>query len=441
MAKKTAMTAPFIEQFAALDAGRSDREPVWLTALRRKSFDDFQATGLPDRKTEAWKYTNLNKLAKIGFKPAGPLPDVEALPPSVVQIEGYIIVFVNGRYEPALSSLGTLPEGIVVESLRERIGRDAEPLERHLGRLAPSRDMPLTALNLAFAEDGIVLRVAPETNLEQPIHIVSIGCAPDQPTAFHMRSLVEIGAGSSANIFESHIGSDDGTYFSNSVCDVRVDHGARLGHYRLQNDNRQAFNIGLTTLELARGAHYDGFSLQLGAALARNEVRARIGAEEIECRINGAYLATGTQQTDNTTFVDHAKGGSQSRQVFRGVLDDHARGVFQGKVLVEPQAQKTDGHQLSRTLLLSRSAEMDCKPELEIYADDVKCSHGATVGELDEEALFYIRSRGIDSAEARDILVQAFVAEAIEEIGVPAVREAFDSVVEKWLNGEQEAIQ
>ncbi len=435
------MTESFIEQFAALDGERADREPGWLTDLRRSGFDAFRATGLPERRTEAWKYTNLNKLAKIGFAPAEPSPELAALPSTYLPIEGYLIVFVNGRFAPALSALGDLPEGIVAVSLRERLERDPEQLETHLGRLTPSRDLPLTALNTAFAEDGLFLCIAPDTKLEPPIHVVSLGHAPDQPTAYHMRSLIEIGAGSSATILESHIGSGGGTYFSNSVCGIQLDAGARLGHYRLQNDNLQAFNIGLTTLELARGSHYDGFSLQVGAALARNEVRTRIGAEAIECRVNGAYLATGTQQIDNTTFVDHAEGGSQSRQVFKGVLDGHARGVFRGKVLVEPQAQKTDGHQLSRTLLLSRSAEMDCKPELEIYADDVKCSHGATVGELDEEALFYLRSRGIDAAESRDILVQAFVAEAIEEIGAPAVREIFDSVVQRWLDDGKGARQ
>ncbi len=430
-----------MEQFIALDAGRADREPAWLTALRKQGLDAFRATGLPDRKAEAWKYTNLNKLAKIGFAPAGLVTEIEALPPSFLPIEGYLIVFVNGRFAPALSPLGTLPKGVVAESLRERLERDPDPLRAPLGRLTTSRDMPLTALNTAFAEDGLYLRIAPDTKLEQPIHLVSVGQASDQPTAFHMRSLIEIGAGSSAHILESHIAGSDGTYFSNSVCGIQLEAGARLGHYRLQNDNLQAFNIGLTTLELAHGTHYDGFNLQVGAALARSEIRARIGAEAIECRINGAYLASGTQQIDNTTFVDHAEGGSQSRQVFRGVLDEHSRGVFQGKVLVEPQAQKTDGHQLSRTLLLSRSAEMDCKPELEIYADDVKCSHGATVGELDEEALFYLRSRGIGAAESRDMLVQAFVTEAIEEIGAPAVREIFDRVVQRWLDGGQEARQ
>ena len=439
MPRKSAMTEQFIEQFAAFEASRAELEPSWLTALRRKGLEAFQATGLPDRKTEAWKYTNLNKLKKIGFEPAQQVTELSTLPSSVVTIDGYLVVFVNGRYEPALSSFGTLPDGIVVESLRDSIAGDPALAERRLGNLVPSRETPMTSLNMAFAEDGLCLRVAPDTKLEQPIHVVSIGHAPDQPSAFHMRSLIEIGAGSSANILESHIGIGDGTYFSNSVSEIRLDAGARLGHYRLQNDSRQAFNIGLTNLELARGTHYDGFNLQIGAEIARSEVRARIAAEEIECRVNGAYLAAGTQQIDSTTFIDHAAGGSRSRQVFKGVLNDHARGVFQGKILVEPQAQKTDGHQLCRTLLLSRSAEMDCKPELEIYADDVKCSHGATVGELDDEALFYLRSRGIDPAEARDILVMAFLAEATAEIGVPAVREAFDDVVQQWLSGAQEA--
>jgi Fe-S cluster assembly protein SufD len=441
MPKKTIKIEPFVEQFAALASERRGHEPAWLRTLRQDALDVFQATGLPDRKTEAWKYTNLNKLSKVGFAPALPLREVDSLPVPLLPVDGYRIVFLNGHFQPALSLLQSLPEGVIIESLGATIMREPDPLEAQMSRRTPSRDMPLSALNMAFSEDGLFLSVAPGTKLERPIHVVSIGQATAGPVAFHMRSLLEVGAGASVDLLESHVGCGADTYFSNSVYEIFVDTDARLGHYRLQDESRNAFNIGLTNLEMARDARYDGFGLQIGATLARNEVRARIGGEGIECRINGAYLASGTQHIDNTTFVDHAEGGSKSRQVFKGVLDDQARGVFQGKVLVEPNAQKTDGHQLNRTLLLSRSAEMDCKPELEIYADDVKCSHGATVGELDEGALFYLRTRGIDPTDARDILIEAFIADVTEEIGHQAIREAFDGVVHQWLSDGQEALQ
>ena len=439
MAKKRNTIEPFVEPFAALAEERKNHEPTWLQSLRQDGLSVFQTTGLPDRKTEAWKYTNLNKLSKVGFAPAIPAREIDTLPVPLLPVDGYRIVFLNGRFQPTLSILEELPKGVAIESLSAAIKREPNFLQAQLSRRAPSQDTPLSALNMAFSEDGLILRIASGSKVEQPIHIVSIGQADEEPVAFQMRSHVEIGAGASVDILESHIGRGNDTYFSNSVSEISIDKDARLGHYRLQNESRKAFNIGLTNLELAQGAFYNGFGLQIGATLARNEVQARIGGEGIECRINGAYLASGSQHIDNTTFVDHAEGGSTSRQVFKGVLDDQARGVFQGKVLVEPNAQKTDGHQLSRTLLLSRSAEMDCKPELEIYADDVKCSHGATVGELEEEAIFYLRTRGIDPVDARDMLIEAFIADVTDEIGHQAIREEFESVVHQWLSDGQEA--
>ena len=440
MAKKKNTSEPFVEQFAELALARKDHEPAWLLALRQDALDVFQATGLPDRKTEAWKYTNLNKLSKAGFAPAQPLREIDSLPISILPVEGYRVVFLNGYFQPALSLLQSLPEGVIIESLGAAITREPDLLESQMSHRSPSRDMPLSALNSAFSEDGLYLRIAPGIKLEQPIHIVSIGQADEEPIAFHMRSYFEIGAGASVDILESHVGRDGDTYFSNSVSEISIEKDARLGHYRLQDESNRAFNIGLANLDLAQGTFYNGFGLQVGSTLARNEIRARIGGEGIECCINGAYLASGTQHIDNTTFVDHAEAGSTSRQTFKGVLDDQAKGVFQGKVLVEPNAQKTDGHQLSRTLLLSRSAEMDCKPELEIYADEVKCSHGATVGELEEEAIFYMRTRGIDPVDARDMLIEAFIADVTAEISHQTIREAFDRVVHQWLSDGQEVL-
>ena len=302
MAKNTPTIGPFVEQYTALCTQRGIQGPNWLQNLRKDGIDVFQKTGLPGRKTEAWKYTNLNKLAKIGFALAAPTPQIDTLSAPTLDFEGFRIVFINGRFQPALSQLVGLPEGIEIESLFEKIYREPHLLESRLCRLPASQDMPLTALNMAFAEDGLYLRVAPKTCLEQPIHIIFIGQAPDRAVAFHTRTLMEIGAGASLDVIESHIGCDRESYFSNSFCEIIADTDAHLGHYRLQDDSPQAFNISLTNLDLARGAFYDGFSLQVGALLARNEVRARIGNEDIDCRVNGAYLGTNSQQIDNTTF-------------------------------------------------------------------------------------------------------------------------------------------
>ncbi|MBT5107066.1 MAG: Fe-S cluster assembly protein SufD, partial [Rhodospirillaceae bacterium] len=226
---------------------------------------------------------------------------------------------------------------------------------------------------------------------------------------------------------ESHVG--EGAYFSNGVAEFAVGDDAVLNHYKIQDESDEAYHIADSTLRLEDRSTYDGFVYQAGGLLARNEIHASLGGEHIECRANGAYLGGGKQHIDNTVFIDHAKPGSRSREVYKGVLDNDARAVFQGKILVRKDAQKTDGFQLNKALLLSRGAEIDSKPELEIYADDVKCSHGATVGELDADALFYLRTRGIDEAAARNLLISAFVTEAIEEIQSQAVRDALSDLV------------
>jgi Fe-S cluster assembly protein SufD len=348
----------------------------------------------------------------------------------VAAVEGYRCVFVNGRFDAAQSALDGLPRGVVVENLAALIARDPAAAEAALG--AGGDALPMAALNTAFAVDGLVLRLARGAALDQPLHVISIG-APvgGQAPSFHPRHVIQLEADATATVIESHVGA--GLYLANTVSDITVASGAALKHFTLQNQAADAFHVGAVRLGLAARATYEGFVLQIGARLARHELRATIDGADVECRMNGLYLAAGSQHLDNTTAIDHAQPGSRSRQLFKGVLDDAARGVFQGRVLVRPNAQKTDAHQLSRALLLSRKAEMDGKPELEIYADDVRCSHGATIGSLDQEPMFYLRSRGIDEQTAYRMLVEAFAVEAIDEISVPSVRDAFGARVVDWL--------
>jgi Fe-S cluster assembly protein SufD len=317
-----------------------------------------------------------------------------------------------------------------VESLAGFIARDPAAAEAELGP-APEA-MPLVALNTAFVADGLVLRLACGVVLDKPVHLISIGGAVEgRNVVFHPRHLIRLEPDAQATLVESHVGQDG--YFSNTVVDITVKPGASLRHYTLQNQAAEAFHVAAVRVALAARAGYEGFVLHTGAQLARHELRATIAGEGVECRMNGLYLVAGSQHIDNTTFIDHAAGGSRSRQLFKGVLDDRGRGVFQGRVLVRPDAQKTDAHQLSRALLLSRKAEMDGKPELEIYADDVRCSHGATIGSLDQEPMFYLMSRGIDEVTAYRMLVEAFAVEAIDEISAAPVREAFGARVQGWL--------
>ncbi|MCK4868152.1 MAG: Fe-S cluster assembly protein SufD, partial [Alphaproteobacteria bacterium] len=260
-----------------------------------------------------------------------------------------------------------------------------------------------------------------------------------QAVAFHPRNLVVAGKGSRATLIESHIGAGEGSYFSNSITDIQVARGATLTHAKLQDEGPKAFHVALVRVCIGDEACYDNFVLHRGAELARNEVHARIDGTGAECRLNGAYLGANRQHMDNTTVIEHKAPGSSSSEVFKGALDGRARGVFQGRIVVHRDAQQTEGNQLNKTLLLSRDAEMDTKPELVIYADDVKCSHGATIGELDDAALFYLRSRGIDEATARDILVSAFLNEAVEELRDPTLADAFRARIEGWVDARHKS--
>jgi Fe-S cluster assembly protein SufD len=425
MSKQTALVDPFAGDLAA--PGLPGADLPW----RATALESYRRHGLPNRKVEAWRYTNLNSLAKLAFTAAG--KSGAAVPRGApLALDGACrITFVNGH----LRDMDGLPDGVEATSLAELLANDPESLESVLGAAAEGREMALAALNTALAADGLVLRIAEGAKVETPIHMICVG-APEAGSAiaFHPRNIIVAGANSNAVLVESHVGAGDGPYFSNGVSDVSVGQGAVFGHYRLQDEGASAFHVSLTRAALADGATYDSFVLSLGAELARDEIHVRINGEGAECRLNGAYAATGRQHTDNTTVIDHAAPGSTSREVYMGVLDGKSRGVFQGRISVHRDAQQTNGHQLNKTLLLSREAEIDSKPELEIFADDVKCSHGATVGELDEAALFYLRARGIDQTTARDLLVSAFLSGAIEEVRNDAVAEALRGRIAGWLD-------
>lgn len=403
----------------------------WLQALRDNSLAAFDQSGLPTVRDERWKYTNLNRLRRAGFVPA-PLTApgaIETLPVGqALDIEAHKIVLVNGALNPALSDLDRLPEGVTLD------GTDTLPLEK-FSRLLDYERTPVAALNTAAFTDAVCLYIRENALIEKPIHLISLGGRASDPVVSHPRFLIDSGAGSRATILESHIGLGGESYFSNVVTEIGLGHGAVLQHYKLQNEQPNATHIAAAEVQLSEGSSYENFVLTLGAALSRNEINVEIMGPHAECRLFGGYLLKGKQHGDHTTAIDHAAPESRSREVYKGVLDDDARGVFQGKILVRKDSQKTDGHQLNQALLLSRGSEIDSKPELEIYADDVKCSHGATAGELDEDALFYLQARGIDKATARNLLIAAFLHSALEEVSSPAVQDAMSGIMSRWLDG------
>jgi Fe-S cluster assembly protein SufD len=428
---------PFLDQALTGADSASGAKVGWLSELRGRGAAIYGDRGLPGRRDEYWRYTSLNELSKNDFQLANGAPalDVPPLPHrAVAELASYRIVFVNGRLRPDLCVLDDMPDGVLIAGLDDMIAAAPDRLQPFLGQSMELSDMPLAALNTAFMRDGMVLFVDESVVVDKPVHLISIASPGDTPMMLQPRHLVVLGDGAKATLIESHIGGSDGAYFNNLVSELTLGEGAELNHYTFQEEGPAAIHIAVTALNLAAKASYGGFVLQSGGLIGRSETRAVLSGPGAECRLDGIYLGTGSQILDNTTYVEHVATGCRSRQVYKGVLDGRARGVFQGKIHVRPGAQQTDGYQMSRALLLSPRAEIDTKPELEIYADDVKCSHGATAGELDTEAMFYLMSRGITEDAARRILIEAFVSGALSEIRLSQVAEDFSAHVRNWLS-------
>jgi Fe-S cluster assembly protein SufD len=396
---------------------------------------------LPSTRVEAWKYTNLQGIAKLNLVPADGLPAVdlerlEQLLPG--DFPAYRVVLGNGRWRGDLVRLDGLPTGCEVVPLSHASGANSQVVSASTDRAAVDLS-PINALNAAYAEDGVLIHLSAGIRLDQPLHLIFINQGAESTPAMHPRVIVQMEEGSALTLIESHIGQGEGAYFATPVTDISIAGQGKLRHIKYQDEGLGAIHLGFSEARLGRDASYEHLLLSLGGALVRNELRA-VMAEEGGCvLLNGAYLARGRQHVDNTTDIAHAAPRCRSREVYKGALDDHARGVFQGRIVVQPGAQETDGHQLNRTILLSDGAEIDTKPMLEIYADDVKCSHGATAGALDADWLYYLRSRGVGEVEARRLIVEGFLGEVIDEIGMPALSEHYRARVGAWLDRGGEA--
>ncbi|HEY0206121.1 MAG TPA: Fe-S cluster assembly protein SufD [Acetobacteraceae bacterium] len=393
--------------------GLRERLPGDL-ALRDAAAERFGTDGLPGTKGEAWRYTSLRGLAETAFQE--PLDEMSSSPDLGEGIPGPRLVMVDGRYQPGLS---VLPDGVTVTSFADQPA---------FGRL-PKLEAPMVALNTMLAEDGVQLHVAAGVDAGT-VELVSVAVDGHRPVAFHPRHSIHLEAGAKLTVIEVVRG--EGAYLHNAVTEAVVAEDASLIHVRLQQESAEAYHVNTTFAEIGARGIYDAFVLTLGAKLARTEIHARLLGEGGAVHLNGAQLLGGQQHGDITTVVAHDAPGCASRQTVKNVLSDHSRGVFQGRIEVARVAQKTDGYQMNQALLLSPHAEINCKPQLEIYADDVKCSHGATVGELDIEQLFYLRSRGIPEAEARAILVRSFLSEAMDPIQHDGARAMLERAIEQW---------
>jgi Fe-S cluster assembly protein SufD len=401
----------------------------WLADLRADAAARFTATGLPSRKVEEWRYTDLRPIKDQLFaervgqdKQAVTGGDV---PPALLP-NSLRLVFHNGSL---VRDDLDLPKGVRLLGMAQAVDEGLEGLEQHLGRSDAVRDLPLPALNQAMSPDGYVLILDAGVTLRQTIEVLFL----NSTGASYPRNLILAGADSEATIVEHYLGAGDEAYVLNGVTEIHAAAGARINRYKIQQEAGAGSHIAAVAAQLADGARFDNFDLNLGARLARSEIHVALQGAGATADLNGVYLLRDKQHCDNVIHMDHVVGATNSQQDYRGLLDDQSHGVFQGKITVRRDAQGIEGHQLNKTLLLSDKAEIDCKPELEILADDVKCSHGATAGELDESGLFYLRSRGIPEWEARQLLMTAFVAQTLDKIANDDIRAVMDRLIHDWM--------
>jgi Fe-S cluster assembly protein SufD len=407
-----------------------------LAEARRQAFEAYERAGLPHRRIEEWKYTDLRVLMREVLTPA-PEPDAAALKRAAAALKLHAIagvrrlVLVDGVFAPKLSETADLEQGLGIRTLREVLESGDSALQAQL--LTPENSDAMVALNSAMMTDGVVIEVADGVALTQPLHIVHIASGA-APAAMFTRSSLRIGRAASATLVESYIAADDAkAYQVHDSFVVSIGDGARLDHVRLIEDGREAFNISSAVVTLGANAHFNTFGMTSGSNVSRYQPVIVFAGEGSRVEANGVNLLNGRQHADSTLLLDHAVPNCNSREIFRAVIDDRGHSVFQGRIIVRPHAQKTDAKMMTRALLLSDEAEADNKPELEIFADDVTCGHGATAGALDENLLFYLRARGLSEKEAQALLIQAFVGEAIESIANDALRELAASAAERWL--------
>jgi len=410
------------------------RGPGFLREARQQAARTFAAHGFPTVREEAWRNTSVRAVAATVFRPlAGPARNVAPAEVQPYRIAGaHELVFVDGHYVAGLSELRELPHGVEVRSLAAAILKPTESMELHLARHADN-DHPFVALNTACFQDGGLVELAPDAAMDAPIHLLHISTEPHAPAASHVRHVIIAGGGSQATVVQSFVGLASGDpSLTTAVTELVAGPGAQVRHVRMQRENLHAYHIGHLAIRQDRDAVVSDLLFSVGAALSRNEAHAILGAAGAEVRLDGLFLATGSQHVDNPTLIDHAAPHTTSRELYKGILDGAARGVFMGNVKVRADAQKTVAEQTNKNLLLSNRAVVDTTPQLEIHADDVKCSHGSTIGQINKDALFFLRSRGIGAEEARIILTQAFAHEVLQH--APAeLRPLLDDLLTQWF--------
>jgi Fe-S cluster assembly protein SufD len=428
--------------FARLEAEPNPVGGSALIALRRQAMARFAELGFPTLRHEDWRYTNVARIAKTEFRSAVDcgvdLDERAIVAETFPETQFHRLVFVNGVFAGDMSTPQGLPKGVQIASLAETLQENPSWVEKHLARYASYQDHAFTALNTALMEDGAFVYVPKGIIVEQPIHILYVTVPGVEPIVVHPRNLIIADEASQVTIIESYVGLGEGVYFTNAVTEISVGEGAVVDHYKVQRESTQAYHVGTTQLYQRRSSTASSHTISIGGGIVRNDINAVLDGEGCDGTLNGLYVPVGKQHVDNHLRVEHRKPHGNSREHFKGILDDSARGVFTGRIIVHEDAQKTDAKQTNRNLLLSDSASVDTKPQLEIFADDVKCTHGATIGQLDEDAMFYLRARGISADAARSLLVFAFAGESIAKIKPAPVRAQVQQILlERLPQGDQ----
>jgi Fe-S cluster assembly protein SufD len=432
MATPSQAIARYAESFGGFEQSAVSHNLAWLRKLRQEGFARFSETGFPTTRNEDWRFTNPNAIAQTPFhlaKNGHSLPSQNDLRAFRIPGVGCQLVFVDGRFAPGLSSTGELPRGVTVGSLAAELARNPGAIEKHLGRYLDLQRDAFGALNTAFLEDGAYVQVAKGVVLENPVAILFVSTEHDSPTVNHPRNLIVAEENSQATIVEDYVSLGAGQALCNTVTELVAGDHSVVSHYMIEREHTGAFNVSTLRIQQGRAADVSSHSVLLGGALVRNNVHPVLAGEGGECLINGLFIGNGRQHLDNYMLVEHASPHCGSRQFYNGILDGRAHGVFHGRIIVHKDAQKTDAKQTNRNLLLSDTAQIDTKPQLEIYADDVKCTHGATIGQMEENSLFYLRSRGIDEMAARKMLLVAFASECMDRMKEGPVRTHVEKLI------------
>ena len=421
-----------LEKFRRFAA--ESKPPAWLVPLRQAGMDCFAAKGFPTLQDEDWRFTNVAGIAKLPFRPVWPTSNSGLTAETVSQLTfGKLavtrLVFVNGHFAPALAAGGPLPAGVKIGSLATALAENPQAVQAHLARVSGRDQTPFTALNTAFFQDGAYLHVPAGVELATPVHLLFISTGSETGATAHPRNLIQVEAGGRATVLESYVSLGDSPGLMNAVTELVLGEGATLEHCKFQDESRSTFHIAAIQSQLARGARLTAHSVATGARLSRNNLLATLAGEGAECVLNGLYVTRGEQLADHHMVVEHAQPHCNSHEYYNGILDGRSKGVFHGRIHVHPAAQKTDAKQTNKNLLLSEDATVDTKPQLEIYADDVKCTHGATIGQLNDEAIFYLRARGIGVERARRMLIHAFAGEIIDRICFAPARAELNQLV------------